>query len=66
MALGPGRLEQTNQQHQWDNPTERAPDLGDDRGEVHFLSLVILSQPDSTESQRKWTNVIDGDNRLIA
>lgn len=39
VALGPRRLEQADQQHQRDNPAQRAPDLRDDRGEVHFLSL---------------------------
>jgi len=43
MALGPRRLEQANQQCGWNKPGQHAPDLSDDGGEVHFLSLVILS-----------------------
>ncbi|MNF75281.1 hypothetical protein D3C84_573400 [compost metagenome] len=39
LALGPGRLEQAEQQHQRDKPAQRAPDLGDDGGEVHFLTF---------------------------
>ncbi|MDT4816726.1 hypothetical protein FQZ97_497830 [compost metagenome] len=39
MTLGPGRFEQADQEHQRDKPAQRAPDLHDDRGEVHFLSL---------------------------
>lgn len=38
MALGPRRLEQADQQCRWDEPGQHAPDLGDDGGEVHFLS----------------------------
>ena len=39
MALGPRRLEQADQQHQRDKPAQRAPDLRDDGGEVHFLTF---------------------------
>ena len=39
LTLGPGRLEQAEQQHQRDKPAQRAPDLGDDGGEVHFSTF---------------------------
>ena len=50
MALGPGRLEQADQQHQRDKPAQRAPDLGDDGGEVHFLTF---SNPELSGYYRK-------------
>lgn len=43
MTLCPWGLEQADQQCGWDKPGQHAPDLSDDGGEVHFLSLVILS-----------------------
>ncbi len=39
ITLSPGRLEQANQQHQRDNPAKRAPDLGDDRSEIHLSTF---------------------------
>ena len=39
LTLGPRRLEQADQQHQRDKPAQRAPDLGDDGGEVHFSTF---------------------------
>jgi len=39
LAFGPRRLEQANQQHQRDNPAKRAPDLGNDRSEIHLSTI---------------------------
>jgi len=39
LTLGPRRLEQADQQHQRDKPAQRAPDLSDDGGEVHFSTF---------------------------
>ncbi|MCY1367710.1 hypothetical protein D9M69_546560 [compost metagenome] len=40
MALGPRRLEQADQQHQGDEPAQRAPDLRDGECEVHFSASM--------------------------
>lgn len=40
LALGPRRLEQADQQHQGDEPAQRAPNLRDDECEVYFSASM--------------------------